>query len=41
DLRPFWREIGLTLPPDTHVDVQTGPDAAARPGESTNGEARS
>ncbi len=41
DLRPFWREIGLTLPPKTHVDVQTGPDAAARPGESTNGEARS
>ena len=33
DLRPFWREIGLTLPPGSHVDAPTGMDAAARPGE--------
>lgn len=33
DLRPFWREIGLTLPPGTQVDAPTGLDAAARPGE--------
>ena len=33
DLRPFWREIGLTLKPGSHVDAPTGMDAAARPGE--------
>jgi len=33
DLRPFWREIGLTLPPGSQVDAPTGMDAAARPGE--------
>lgn len=40
DLRPFWREIGLTLPPGTRVDAPTGLDVAARPGEATNGEGR-
>lgn len=33
DLRPFWREIGLTLPPGSQVDAPTGMDTAARPGE--------
>ena len=33
DLRPFWREIGLTLPPGTQIDAPTGLDPAARPGE--------
>ncbi len=34
DLRPFWREIGMTVPPGTEVDAPTGLDAAARPGEA-------
>ncbi|CAJ0795220.1 hypothetical protein LMG7141_03060 [Ralstonia condita] len=40
DLRPFWREIGLTLPPRTHIDAPTGLDAAARPGETASGRDR-
>ncbi|QOK98369.1 paraquat-inducible protein A [Ralstonia pseudosolanacearum] len=40
DLRPFWRELGLTHPP-AQADAADAPDAAARPGEneSTSGEA--
>ena len=37
DLRPFWREIGLTLPPGSEVDAPTGLDVTARPGEAANG----
>lgn len=40
DLRPFWREIGMTLQPGTQVDAPTGMDAAARPGEAPDGEGR-
>lgn len=40
DLRPFWRELGLTRPPDVRMDAPAGPDTAAHPGEDANGEAR-
>jgi len=33
DLRPLWREIGLTLPPGTQADAPAGLDATRRPGD--------
>ncbi len=40
DLRPFWRELGLTLPPGAQVNAPSGPDSAACPEDRAGGEAR-
>lgn len=38
DLRPFWRELGLTRPP-AQADAADAPDAAAPPNDNASGEA--